>query len=66
MNTWAIIGIITLLVIIVGIAAVNAISAPEDVETIDCSTCEGSCSLEKNCGLSTCGAVNSGNCGCGR
>jgi hypothetical protein len=68
MNNWAIVVIIVGL-LIVGVAFVSAISANQKTEktTASCTGCnENSCTAEKNCGLSTCGAVNNGKCNCGK
>lgn len=71
MNVLAIGAIIAGLLIIGSIAVVNAVNADEEIleantDTISCSTCGNSCSAERNCGRSTCGAVSGGSCGCGR
>ena len=64
---WYLLGVICLgLVLIAGVAVVKA-NATTDLEekTISCSSCGGSCNAERNCGLSTCGAVTgTGSCGC--
>ena len=65
---WYILGVICIgLMLVAGVAVVNA-NATEDTteETISCSSCGGSCNAERNCGLTTCGAVTgTGGCGCG-
>ena len=67
MNTWIIVGIIAGLLIVGGVAVVNAVTADKPAEQIDCSDCGNSCSLNNNCGLSTCAAVSGGGgCGCGK
>jgi len=72
MKLWIIAGILAGLLIIAGIAVVNATADQEveiesqQVEVIECSSCGNSCSTQRNCGQSTCGAVNGGSCGCGK
>jgi hypothetical protein len=68
MNNWVIVGIIVGLLLIGGITLVSAISTSADKTDagIKCSSCGGTCTQEKNCGLTTCGAVNGGKCNCGR
>lgn len=70
MNNWVIVGIIFGLLVIGGIAFVSAISTSADKTNPDigatCTSCGGKCTVEKNCGLATCGAVNGGKCSCGR
>jgi len=75
MKTWIIASIIFGLLIMGGIAVVQAISDKPNTETTQatgsptCTGCSGAggCTAEKNCGLSTCGAVSgTGTCGCGK
>ena len=55
---------------IIGGIAVTALTTNQTeqkaTEKISCSSCGNSCTAEKNCGLSTCGAVSGGSCGCGK
>ena len=65
MNLWIIASVIVGLLIIGGVAVVNAVeNNTENTEQIECSTCGNSCTAESNCGLSTCGAISGGSCGC--
>jgi hypothetical protein len=69
MNNWVIIGIIVGILIVGGVAFVSAISVnpANEKTTTSCTGCsENSCTSEKNCGLATCGAINSGKCNCGK
>ena len=69
MNNWIIVSIIIGLLLVGGITFVSAISSnrPDTkVTTTTCSSCGGTCSANKNCGLATCGAVNGGKCSCGK
>lgn len=74
MKTWIILSLVVGLLLVAGIFAVNAFDAgiPAKVQAqgtakaLGCSSCGGSCSAEKNCGLKTCGAMNGGTCGCGK
>ena len=66
MNLW-IIGVIIAGLLLIGGAMVvkaNLQETPEPKELLSCSNCGGNCDAEKNCGLSTCGAINGGSCGC--
>jgi len=68
MNLW-IIGIIAVgMLAIAGIvvAGIGTVDADEEVENIECSSCNNACTRDSNCGLESCGAVNGGSCGCGR
>ena len=69
MKTLLVFGIIAILVI-AGVSVVLANTSQEksdlNTETVECSSCGNSCSGQRNCGLSTCGAVSGGSCGCGR
>lgn len=66
MNTWLIVAIIAGLMMVAGIAMVNALAnnTYKEQQFISCETCGNSCTLESNCGLSTCGAVSGAGCGC--
>jgi cytochrome c-type biogenesis protein CcmH/NrfF len=62
-----VLGVFLVAAITVSMGLVNANSpgdALESTEEFSCSSCGNSCSAESNCGLSTCGAVNGGSCGC--
>ena len=59
---WIIVGIIAGLLIVGGVAVVNAVT--DQAEEVDCENCDNSCSLERNCGKVSCGAVTGGSCGC--
>ena len=71
MNTLAIVAIVVGLLLFAGVAVATTVSADktensEQPPSIECKSCGNSCSLQRNCGLETCGAVNGGTCGCGR
>jgi hypothetical protein len=60
-------------ILIIGAIAVTGLATgqqeketTETTETIECSDCGDSCSLERNCGKASCGAVTGRSCGCGR
>ena len=60
------IGVVAVLLVVAGITVVTALSADnEQTENIECSDCGNACTLERNCGLSSCGAVSGRSCGCG-
>lgn len=63
MNLW-IIAIIVGLLVIAGVFVAN-FSVAKSSEKISCSSCNGKCSEDRNCGLETCAALNGGKCGCG-
>ena len=69
MNLWTIAIIAVGLIAITGVVVAN-VSANEANETEiqqpkSCSaSCGNSCSVERNCGLESCGAVTGGSCGC--
>ena len=67
MNLWIIAATIIGLLVIAGIViSFTGLTVADQPETIDCKTCEGSCTQDKNCGRASCGAVNgNGACGCG-
>ena len=74
MKTWIVLGTIFILVLTIGIF-VSADLTNDKMETTNSGTCDsgscpyassGGCSEENNCGISTCGAVKGGSCGCGR
>jgi len=70
MKIWIIAGIIVGMLLITGIviSTTGLVSADigdeEQTETISCSSCGNSCTAERNCGLSSCGATSGGSCGC--
>jgi len=71
MKMWIIAGIMIGMLLITGIviATTGLVSADigdeeQATETISCSSCGNSCTAESNCGLSSCGAVSGGSCGC--
>jgi hypothetical protein len=70
MNNWIIVGLIVGLLLVGGITFVSAISSNKtDIKATAAtcsSSCGGTCSAGKNCGLATCGAVNGGKCNCGK
>lgn len=62
-----------IIAIIVGLLIVSAVTATiiNDTNqtsniktTAGCSSCSGTCTAEKNCGLSTCSATTGKTCGC--
>jgi hypothetical protein len=65
-----VIAVVAGLLLFAGIAVVKASSINNSQEkpnnTISCSSCGGGCTASRNCGLSTCGAVTGGKCGCGK
>lgn len=76
MKAWLIVTVITGLLVLGGLAVVQALDKQADQET-DTSTnseyatcgspnCNGGCTEQNNCGISTCGAVSGRSCGCGR
>ena len=67
MNLWMIGAVIVGMLAIAGVFVVSTgtVNASEEKEITTCSTCGNSCTAENNCGLSTCGAVSGGSCGCG-
>ena len=65
MNIWMVLAIAAGLLVIAGLVVVN-VSGAQQPEKINCSSCEGSCTADKNCGLASCGAVSGGSCGCGK
>ena len=73
MNTFVIAVIIAGVIAIITLGAVAVVKANSEAATtnkqvgqISCSGCQGKCTAEKNCDLSTCGAVSGGTCGCGK
>lgn len=70
MNTFWVVLIVVGIITIISFGAfaiVKANSPTEKTTTqISCSGCQGKCTAEKNCGLSTCGATNGGTCGCSK
>lgn len=67
MNLWILGAIVLGLLAITGVIVFNigTVNADES-DTIACSTCGNACTAQSNCGLSSCGAVSGGACGCGR
>lgn len=70
MKTWMIASVVVVL-LVVGIFGANALISNynEKTETstsTGCGSCNGSCTAESNCGLSSCGAANGGECTCGK
>jgi|WetSurMetagenome_2_1015567.scaffolds.fasta_scaffold183502_2 hypothetical protein len=72
MKTWIITAVVLGILLVAGIfvANINLAKAADSnpaQKVPSCSGCSGnSCTAEKNCGLSTCGAVNGGKCTCGK
>lgn len=69
MKTWILISLAVGLLLIAGIVAVNTLNTDTTTDvkqgkSLTCSSCSGSCTAQKNCGLATCSAVNGGTCGC--
>jgi len=70
MKSWIIVSAV-LVLLVVGIFGANALvlNSAKDIPIITktgCGSCNGSCSAGNNCGLSSCGAVNGGECTCGK
>lgn len=63
MNKIFVIGLVVAVLVVAGIAGVFAYNK-QDVKIIPCSSCNGSCNADSNCGLASCGAVNGGTCNC--
>ena len=68
MNTWLIVGLISALVLFGGLVFVGAtFDSPVDtISSTGYSTCGNQCTLQDNCGSSTCGAIKGEACNCGR
>ncbi len=69
MNTIAIIFAVIAVVALLTVGAVGVVKAniqKTNAPAFSCSSCEGKCTAESNCGLSTCGAVTGGKCTCGK
>jgi hypothetical protein len=72
MKTWIIAAIALTVLLVAGILVANvnlakAADVPPAKAAASCTGCSGnSCTAEKNCSLSTCGAVNGGKCNCGK
>ena len=68
MNFWIIAAIVIGVLGIAGvfIVSISAVNADEEIEASECTSCGNACTIDNNCGLSSCGAVNGGSCGCGR
>lgn len=68
MKTWImaaiIIGILVIAGIVVSMTGLTIADEEEQVENIDCKSCGNSCTVERNCGLASCGARTGGSCGC--
>ena len=66
MNLWIMAAFVMGVLAIAGIVVASVgVSANEGTEISSCSTCGNTCTAENNCGLSTCGAISGGSCGCG-
>lgn len=67
MKYW-IIASLVLVLVIAGVFGVNAYRAnSSDIPTVaGCGSCNGGCTVDSNCGLSSCGAANGGECTCGK
>jgi len=70
MNNLAIFAIVVGVLVLASVAFINAYAADnsseEQITSATCTSCGNSCTAENNCGLTACGAVNGGTCGCGR
>lgn len=71
MKAWLIVSLIVGLLMITGIVTANLLTetenlAEEQISYESCSAYGNACTVENNCGLSTCGVVTEGSCGCGR
>ena len=69
MKTWIITAIVIGLILTAGIilSATNLVSANDtssEEKTVDCNTCQNSCTSSSNCGLKNCRAVKGESCGC--
>jgi hypothetical protein len=67
MNQYVIMAAITLIALVIvtaGVAIATDKTIATDIAT--CTSCGKGCTKDSNCGLSTCGAVNGGTCGCGK
>lgn len=65
MNLWIIAAIVIGLLAIT-VVTVSNLSSADETEVIECIGCGNACNANSNCGLSSCGAVSGGSCGCGR
>lgn len=70
MKMWIIASAI-LVLLVVGIFGANALifNSNEKIQTstiTGCGSCNGGCTADNNCGLSSCGAANGGECTCGK
>ncbi len=64
---WLLIVMVAGLIVVAGVtvnALVEKAEKSDELCEIDAPECKGSCSESENCGLSTCGAVYGGSCGC--
>jgi len=62
-----VLGVFLFIAVTIGTDLVNANNSDtvqETIESLSCSSCGNTCNAESSCGLSTCGAVNGGSCGC--
>ena len=68
MNALAIVAVIVGLVIIAGsvLVVANGGIDTESSSVSSCSSCQGKCSADSNCGLATCGALQGKPCSCGK
>lgn len=66
MKTWIIAVIIAMVLLAAGFVVISNIQTAkaDQPKQISCSGCNGQCTADKNCGSSTCGAVNGKTCGC--
>ena len=63
---WQLIAIVIVsLLIISGIAVTQFTMAQEKAKT-SCGSCDGKCTVEKNCGQASCSAATTGTCSCGK
>ena len=66
MNVWIIAAIVIGFLAFAGImVSITSLTTANQPEEISCEGCGNNCNADKNCGRASCGAVNSGSCGCG-
>lgn len=65
MNLWLVAGLAIGLLVVAGLVVAN-VSTAQEPEKISCENCGSSCSLDKNCGLASCGAISGERCNCGK
>jgi len=68
MKAWIIAGAVLILVLgIFGASALifNSNDRVQTTTSTGCGSCNGGCTADSNCGLSSCGAANGGACTCG-